>query len=215
MANYGYYRVSTSESNTKRIKSAEKREKQEKQAKQTFERQQSILASSGIVFDQIFQEHISGGIRADQRAEFNKLLAVLKEGDTIVVSETSRFGRNYIDNMDMVDIITVEYNANIKFLSNGIELKGGENLDTEQWFVLSMLFLVDERQKRQIGDNTRKALQAKIAKGQKLGTPIRALSKEQIALLKTDRLNGMSWDDLQEKWGVSRGTIAKNLRQEE
>lgn len=215
MANYGYYRVSTSESNTKRIKSAEKREKQEKQAKQTFERQQSILASSGIVFDQIFQEHISGGIRADQRAEFNKLLAVLKEGDTIVVSETSRFGRNYIDNMDMVDIITVEKKANIKFLSNGIELKGGENLDTEQWFVLSMLFLVDERQKRQIGDNTRKALQAKIAKGQKLGTPIRALSKEQIALLKTDRLNGMSWDDLQEKWGVSRGTIAKNLRQEE
>lgn len=199
MANYGYYRVSTSE----------------KQAKQNYERQQSILANSGIVFEKIFEEHISGGVRADQRAEFNKLLSVLQDGDTVVVSETSRLGRNYIDNFEMLDIITIERKANIKFISNGMELEGGKKLNPYQWLTLSQFFIMDEFQKRQIGYNTANALQAKIAKGQKLGTPKRALTEEQITLLKADRLNGISWDNLQEKYNISRGTVARYLRQEE
>ena len=199
MANYGYYRVSTSK----------------KMEKQDFERQKGILANSGIVFDQIFEEYISGGIKADQRAEFKKMLEVLKEGDTIVVSETSRFGRNYIDNFDMVDIITIDYKANIKFLSNGMELQGGIRLNPYQWLTLSQFFIMDEFLKRQIGYNTKNTLQIKKQNGMKLGTHFRTLTEEQITLLKTDRLNGMSWDELQEKWGVSRGTVAKHLRQEE
>lgn len=199
MAIYGYYRVSTSE----------------RHAKQNYERQQNIFANSGIEFDKIFEEHISGGVRADQRAEFNKLLAVLKENDTVVISETSRLGRNYIDNFDIVDIITVDRKANIWFLNNGIKLEGGKKLNPYQWQMISNLFIWDEFQKRLIGYNTSNALQKKIANGQKLGTPVRALTEEQITLLRTDRRKGMSWDNLQEKFGVSRGTIAKYLRQEE
>ena len=54
---YAYIRVSTSEA----------------QAKQTYERQQFILASSGIDFEEIFEEHISGCVKGNQREQFNKM----------------------------------------------------------------------------------------------------------------------------------------------
>ena len=78
---YGYIRVSTSE----------------KQAKQTYKRQKFIFDNSGIEFEEIYEEHISGGVKGDQREQFNKMLEKIEENDVVCFTETSRFGRNYID----------------------------------------------------------------------------------------------------------------------
>ena len=60
---YAYCRVSTSD----------------KSAKQDYERQKYLLEHSGIEFDEIFEEHISGGVKGSQREQFNKMLEKLGE----------------------------------------------------------------------------------------------------------------------------------------
>ena len=107
---YMYCRVSTSD----------------RAAKQDYERQHYLMEHSGIEFDEIFEEHISGGVKGNQRAEFNRMLEMLNEKDIVCFTETSRFGRNYIDCFEMLDIITQQKKATVKFLSNGITLEGGK-----------------------------------------------------------------------------------------
>lgn len=96
---YGYCRVSTSE----------------KSAKQDYERQRYLFDNSGIDFDGIFEEHISGGVKGNQREQFNKMLELLQPTDIVCFTETSRFGRNYIDCFEMLDLITQEKQASVRF----------------------------------------------------------------------------------------------------
>ena len=150
-----YVRVSTSESS----------------AKQNYERQKYLLEHSGIEFDEIYEEHISGGVKGNQREQFNKMLETLNEKDVVCFTETSRFGRNYIDCFEMLDLITQKKKATVKFLSNGIELEGGEKMNPYTWMTVSQFFIQDEFLKRQIGYNTSNALKRLAEQGVKLGRP--------------------------------------------
>ncbi len=188
---YAYLRVSTSS----------------KSAKQDFERQLYILDHSGIVFDEIFMEHISGGVKGDQRKEFNRMSNLLQEDDTVSFTETSRFGRNYIDCFDILDIVNQQKKCNVKFLSNGITLEGGVKMNPYTWMTVSQFFLQDEFLKRQIGYNTSNALQRKKEQGQKLGAPEK-LTEQQRAEIKS--LKGIkSCKELGEMYGVNASTISR------
>lgn len=193
---YGYIRVSTSE----------------KAAKQTYERQQYLLGNSGIEFDEIFEEHISGGVKGNQRDMFNKMLSKLQPTDVVCFTETSRFGRNYIDCFEMLDIITQQYGATVKFLSNGIELKGGEKMNPYTWLTVSNFFLMDEFQKRQIGYNTKNALAKKKADGVKLGRP-ETSTDEQKAEIKCLREQGMTLMRISEITGIPKTNIIRILKE--
>lgn len=144
----------------------------EKSAKQDYERQRYLLEHSGLVFDEVYEEHISGGIKGEQREQFNKMLESLDEKDLVCFTETSRFGRNYIDCFEMLDLITQKKKASVKFLSNGIALEGGEKMNPYTWMTVSQFFIQDEFLKRQIGYNTSNALQRKKEQGVILGHPV-------------------------------------------
>lgn len=191
---YGYCRVSTSE----------------KSAKQDYERQKYLFEKSGIVFDEMFEEHISGGVKGDQREEFNKMLNKLQPSDIVCFSETSRFGRNYIDCFEMVDLITQTKKASVKFLSNGIELKGGEKMNPYTWLTISNFFIMDEFLKRQIGFNTSNALQAKKARGEKISRydEISPIKKDQIRQLREQK---MSYQEIADIVGCAKSTVCKVL----
>ena len=193
---YGYCRVSTSE----------------KSAKQDYERQKYIFQHSGIEFDEIFEEHISGGVKGNQREQFNKMLEKLQPTDIVCFTETSRFGRNYIDCFDMLDIITKEYKATVRFLSNGIELKGGESLNPYEWLTISNFFIMDEFLKRQIGYNTSNALQAKKARGEKVSRfyEVPTDKKQEIIAL---RKQGLSMQAIADKMRYAKSTVCKIINQ--
>lgn len=184
---YAYIRVSTSEA----------------QAKQTYERQQFILASSGIDFEEIFEEHISGGVKGNQREQFNKMLERLEQNDVVCFTETSRFGRNYIDCFEMLDLITQSKKATVKFISQGIVLEGGAKMNPYQWMMISQFFIQDEFLKRQIGYNTANALQAKKAQGVTLGRPT-AFSMDEALKLKKQ---GLSQKEIATKLGVTPSAV--------
>ena len=150
---FGYCRVSTTE----------------KSAKQDYKRQLYIFEKSGIKFDEIFEEHISGGIKGNQREQFNKMLERLEPSSIVCFTESSRFGRNYIDCFEMLDLITQKHKCTVRFLSNGIELKGGEKMNPYEWLTVSNFFIMDEFLKRQIGYNTKNALAKLKAEGKQIG----------------------------------------------
>ena len=191
---YAYCRVSTTD----------------RSAKQDYERQRYLLEHSGIEFDEIFEEHISGGIKGNQREQFNKMLEKLQEKDLVCFTETSRFGRNYIDCFEMLDLITQKVGASVKFLSNGIELLGGAKMNPYQWMTISQFFIQDEFLKRQIGYNTANALQRKKEQGVILGRPT-TIDEKTLALIHSLREQGLSYDKISEETGVSKGSISRIL----
>lgn len=195
---YAYCRVSTTD----------------RSAKQDYERQRYLLEHSGIEFDEIFEEHISGGIKGNQREQFNRMLEKLQEKDLVCFTETSRFGRNYIDCFEMLDLITQKVGASVKFLSNGIELLGGAKMNPYQWMTISQFFIQDEFLKRQIGYNTANALRRKKEQGVILGRPT-TIDEKTLTLIHTMREQGCSYDKISEETGVSKGSISRLLRKGE
>ena len=191
---YGYCRVSTSE----------------KSGKQDYERQKYLFDRSEYDFDEMFEEHISGGIKGNQREQFNKMLNLLEPNDIVCFSETSRFGRNYIDCFEMVDCITQSKKATVRFLSNGIELKGGEKMNPYTWLTISNFFIMDEFLKRQIGFNTSNALQAKKARGEKVSRFDETSQdiKDQIRHL---REQNKTYQQIADIVGCAKSTVCKVL----
>lgn len=192
---YAYVRVSTSKNSEK----------------QDYERQRFILSNSGIEFSGIFEEHISGGVRGDQRQEFNKMLAVLEEGDVVCFTETSRFGRNYKDNFEILDLLTLEKNCKVRFLSNNLCLEGGQKLNPYTWLTLSNFFIMDEFQKRLISYNTSNKLQALKKQGVKLGAPIKIKEDVRAEILDL-YLEGFSQNKISQILNVSRTVISNVIK---
>lgn len=188
---YAYCRVSTSD----------------KSAKQDYERQKYLLEHSEFVFDEIFEEHISGGVKGDQRQEFNKMLEKLGENDLVCFTETSRFGRNYIDCFDMLDRITQEKKASVMFLSNGIKLEGGAKMNPYQWMTISQFFLQDEFLKRQIGYNTSNALKRKKENGAVLGRP-KKISNEITQDVLKKRRAGWKIEEIANHYNISLASVS-------
>jgi DNA invertase Pin-like site-specific DNA recombinase len=61
------------------------------------------LAAAGVEAAQIYSENITGTRR--DRPELNRMLADLRQGDTVIVLELSRLGRSTKDLMSLVDLI--------------------------------------------------------------------------------------------------------------
>ena len=183
----------------------------EKSAKQDYERQKYLLEHSGIKFDEIFEEHISGGVKGDQRKEFNRMLESLDEKDIVCFTETSRFGRNYRDCFEILDIITQEKKASVRFISNNIILEGGEKMNPYTWMTVSQFFIQDEFLKRQIGYNTSNALQRKKEQGVILGRP-KTIQDDTIESVKRLYSNGYKMQQIGDMLGISKSTVSRMIK---
>ena len=177
---------------------------------QDFERQKYLIEHSGLDIERVFEEHVSGGVRGDERKAFLELLSVLRPGDTVVFTESSRFGCNYIDCLDIVDTITLEYGVNIKFLSNGTTLQGGKKLNPYEWMALSQFFLADEFQKRLISYDTKNKLKALKEQGVQLGRR-KTITEAQIAEIQELFSKGVSQNQISKQLGISRTVIAREV----
>lgn len=183
----------------------------DRSAKQDYERQKYLIEHCDLEVDDVFEEHISGGVKADQRQEFNKMLEKLSEKDLVLFTETSRFGRNYIDCFEMLDLITQQKKASVKFLSNGITLDGGEKMNPYEWMTISQFFIQDEFLKRQISYNTTNALKRKKEMGVVLGRP-KGLKDKQVEQIRNLGNIGVKREKIAEMVGTSVMTVSRVLR---
>lgn len=196
MADYFYLRVST--------------DGEKHGCEQTVERQVLLFKNAGYELNErnTFPEKVSGRKSGNDREKYSEMLSALKPGDTVHVTEASRFARNYIAAMAMIDELTLEYGVNISFMSSGITLYAGEKLDPSQWLSVSILLLTAEYQCRCIGMATAQGLAAKAAAGVKLGRPSKDVSDDEVF---NDYADGMSQTEIAAKYGVSVATVSRRL----
>jgi len=145
---YGYARCSTNES------------------KQDLNRQGRELEAAGAQI--IFREFEHGD--AVVKAEWKKLLEVVKPGDTIITTEVSRLSRSTKQLCEIIDQIK-EKNLCLQILGSiTIDCRGGQ-LDPMPQAFLQIAGVFSELELSMIRSRVRSGMENARAKGKKIGRP--------------------------------------------
>ena len=143
---YGYGRCSTNE------------------LKQDIDRQIRELIQQGIQRENIYFEYASG-IKED-RVELNKLLDIVKEGDTIIATEVSRITRS---TKQLCEIIEFAKNKKIKLVLGSFVVDCTKELDPMTEGMLKMMGVFAELERNIISERVKSGLQNARAKGKVIG----------------------------------------------
>lgn len=189
---YGYARVSTAFEQTK-------------DRNQTFERQEKILTDYGVAKERIFEDRITGGSSASDRTAYKNLMNVCVPGDMIYVSEMSRISRSLQDLMIQIENL-MKRQIGIRFIKEGIEI-GAEGLSPMNKMLFQIIGAFNEFEKSLIAERVSQGMQASKARGVKLGRP--TIDEEIEKQIIFDYKSGLRYDDLEEKYNISRPTIAR------
>ena len=115
-----------------------------------------------------FMELSVSSRRSPNERQIDQLLARLKSGDTLVVSELSRMGRSVGEIITTVDIL-VKQQVQFIAIKEGIRLNGQQDLQSKVMVTLFGLFAEIEREL--ISLRTKEGLAAARASGKRLGRP--------------------------------------------
>lgn len=177
----GYARVSTKEQN--------------------LDRQLDQLEAAGV--DKIFSDKISGA--KESRPELDKLLATLREGDTVIVCSYDRLARSSKQLFDLAE----------KFEANGValvSLKEGTDTSTPQGrFFFAMCAAMAQFERELIKERQAEGIAAAKARGRKFGRPATDASKMEKAI-KLYRNGGLSVSEICQSTGVSRAPLYRALK---
>ncbi|MGC4023402.1 MAG: recombinase family protein [Cyclobacteriaceae bacterium] len=114
----------------------------------------------------VFQEKISGAVKARERAEFNSLLKFVEKEkvDTILVWELSRLGRSMTDVMDTIEKLS-EKGINVYIKKEGFNTldKGKKSIMTN--IIISVISGFAEMERETIRARSKSGIRANVAGG--------------------------------------------------
>lgn len=147
---YGYARCSTDES------------------RQDIDRQKRELRGMGVDDDKRIYWEYESGVK-DDRAELMKLLDVIREGDTVAVTEVSRLTRS---TRQLCEILQVVQERQIRLLigSFSVDCRSAE-IDPMTKGMLMMWGVFSEMERDIISQRVKSGMRNAVAKGKKLGRP--------------------------------------------
>lgn len=145
---YGYARCSTNEK------------------MQDINRQVRELKQQGATDETIYLEYESG-MKTD-RIQLNKLLNVVRSGDTIIATEVSRITRS---TKQLCDIIELAKEKHIKLVLGTFIVDCSKELDPMTEGMLKMMGVFSELERNIISQRVKSGIQNAKAKGQKIGRP--------------------------------------------
>ena len=145
---YGYARCSTNES------------------LQDINRQIRELKQQGAEDKTIYREYESG--TKVNRAELQKLLDIVKPGDTILATEVSRITRS---TKQLCDIIELAKNRKIKLVLGTFVVDCRKELDPMTEGMLKMMGVFAELERNMISQRVKSGMKNAKAKGKTIGRP--------------------------------------------
>lgn len=145
---YGYARCSTNES------------------LQDINRQIRELKQQGAEEKNIYREYESG--TKVNRAELQKLLDIVKPGDTILATEVSRITRS---TKQLCDIIELAKNRKIKLVLGTFVVDCRKELDPMTEGMLKMMGVFAELERNMISQRVKSGMENAKAKGKTIGRP--------------------------------------------
>lgn len=146
---YGYARCSTNED------------------RQDINRQILELQNYGVARENIFYDYITG--TSEDKINFNRLLKILANGDTVVATEVSRITRSTKQLCDLIDFAK-DKKLKLVFGSFVVDFTG-VRVDPMTEGMLKLMGVFAELERNMISDRIKSGLQNARAKGSKLGRP--------------------------------------------
>lgn len=185
---YGYARVSTYS---------------QKKDGNSLESQRELLLNEGCT--EVFSDAYSG-LKTD-RPEFTKLLGILKEGDTLVVTKLDRFSRSASAGIELIDSL-LEKGVKVHILNIGL-------MDTTPTgkLIRNIFFSFAEFERDMIVERTQegKAI-AKQKPGFKDGRK-RVYDEKKIKHAMKLKEEGYSYKQVTEVTGISKATLIRRMKE--
>ena len=188
--NYGYLRVSTVD-------------------KQEFTRQEFALKDYKI--DKFFEEKISGTKKASTRPEFEKMIAEIKENDTIYFESMSRMARSMQDLIETTNFLANKKKVKVVFIKENLTV-GGSGLDAMSQLVFNIMGAFAQFERDLISDRTKQSLQALKANGKILGAP-RLFDNDFRNQVKTYYKSGNTMQATADHFGISKATVYRFVKE--
>ena len=145
---YGYARCSTNEK------------------QQDINRQVRELKQQGATDTTIYLEYESG--IKENRVELNKLLNIVKSGDTIIATEVSRITRS---TKQLCDIIELAKDNHIKLVLGNFIVDCSKELDPMTEGMLKLMGVFSELERNIISQRVKSGMENAKAKGKVIGRP--------------------------------------------
>ena len=176
---------------------------------QDFERQQADLLAVGVRRDDLYIDHGVSGARAS-RPEFDRAIAALHAGDTLVITTLDRLGRSTANMLELAD----------RLRSLGVSLKvlnlGGDAVDTSTP-IGSMLFTVMAALAQMELDIKRERINDSVSKrraaGLDLGGRREKFTRSQLEKARKLIDAGEPATHVARDLGMSRATLYRRLNQ--
>lgn len=185
MATFGYCRVSSESQN--------------------LARQIDALKSAGVEERYLFTEKASGA--KSSRPELNRMLSLLREGDTVVISSLDRLARSTKQLLELAE----------RFDSEGIALVSlHENLDTstpQGKFIYTVMAAMAEMERSLTRERQREGIEAAKARGESGGRP-RVDNKRIKKALTLYHSGNYSVSQVCNETGIGTSTLYRYLRAE-
>lgn len=153
---------------------------------QKTDRQKQIIieysVSNGFVIDEFISDTITGGTKADNRPNYHNMKNQLRNGDTLVVSDVDRLGRNADDViMEIKDLQSKGIRVvalDVPFLNDWEKM----NDDSLSKMIIDIFVTlkahIAQQEKEKIHDRVMQGLDVAKKKGKKLGRPVTGVPKE-------------------------------------
>lgn len=165
---------------------------------QTLDQQFDALTNAGVLESDIYTDKASGA--KTDREGLNRLLEVLREGDSVTVIALDRLGRSMKHVLEVIE----------DFHERGIILKSvREQIDFSTpsgKLVAVIMSSLAEYERTLIRERAAAAREAAAARGKQTGRP-RALSPEQTELVRRMKESGESVRTIASTLSVSRATV--------
>jgi DNA invertase Pin-like site-specific DNA recombinase len=189
---YGYARCSTNES------------------RQDIDRQIRELQKLGIKKTKVYLEYESG--TKTDRKEFNRLLEIIKEGDTIAATEVSRLTRS---TKQLCEIIDFAKDRKLELIIGTFTVDCRKDLDPMTDGMLKMMGVFAEMERNMISQQVRSGMENAKAKGAVIGRPATTIDNLPVSFLKyypKYLAKEVNQTELARLCGMTRQSIYKYIR---
>jgi len=159
-----------------------------------------------ITLDRVFTDKASG--KDIHRPELERLIAFVREGDTVVVHSMDRLARNLDDLRRLVQTLT-ERGVRIEFVKENLTFTGEASPMAN--LMLYVMGAFAEFERALIGERQREGIALARKRGAYRGRK-KALSPDRIAELRQRVTSGEQKAKLAREFGISRETLYQYLK---
>lgn len=191
---YGYVRVSSMEQNE--------------------DRQMIALKEAGVLSDCIYMDKQSG--KDFHRADYEKMVSLLKNGDLLYIMSIDRLGRNYLEIQEQWRILTKEIGVDICVIDMPLldTRKGKDLLGTFMAdLVLQILSFVAENERENIRKRQEQGIEAAKRRGVRFGRPERKVPDDFKNIVRAWERGNLKINEVLERCQMSRSTFFRRLRE--